>query len=223
MHRNLQIIRALKTSKLYKVEATTIMLTTKCSAKCKHCPFSNPKLEHLFLDSEKVQNIVSQSVGKLTILSGGEPFEHAEISKILTGLSFQTNPFRIATGGFVDLTPWIEVLKVLSNSHGCLEGISMGTDVLSSRVDHSQWVPMWENNIRLFFQFKVPYSLTFTLDTDVDFFRFDLWKWSNFFQDTPKFIYLRYQQEALLNEWVKKIKGTFGNIPIIQDDLSYLS
>lgn len=72
---------------------TTIMLTTKCSAKCKHCPFSNLKLEHLFLDLETVQNVLSQSAGKLTILSGGESFEHAEISKILADLYFQTNPF----------------------------------------------------------------------------------------------------------------------------------
>lgn len=200
--------------------ANTIMLTTKCSAKCNHCPFSNPRIEHLFLDVERLQTILSQSEAKLTILSGGEPFEHTEISKILTTLSLQKIPFRIATGGFVDLTPWIDVLKLLSNSFNCLEGISMGTDVLSSRVNHSRWVPIWVNNIQLFFRFKISYSLTFTLETDVDFFRFDLWKWSNFFKDKPKFIYLRYPEEVLLKDWIKKINKTFGNIPIIKDKLS---
>jgi len=62
------------------------MLTTKCSSGCMHCPFSNPGLEKLFLAPATVQKIMSQSSEGLTILSGGEPFEHPEISEILKNL-----------------------------------------------------------------------------------------------------------------------------------------
>jgi len=141
--------------------ANTIMLTTKCSSGCTHCPFSNPDLEKLFLAPTMVQKIMSQSSDRLTVLSGGEPFEHPQISEILTNLSKQTTPFRIAIGGFVDLNPWINKLKHL-NLLGSFLGISMRTDVLSSRVNHSDWVPIWKNNIQLFFEFQIPYSLTFS-------------------------------------------------------------
>jgi organic radical activating enzyme len=86
----------------------------------------------------------------LTVISGGEPFEHPQIFEILRRLSNQSNYFRIATGGFIDLTPWIDILKSLSYKKGTLQGISMGTDVLSTRVRHSRWVPTWRKNISLF-------------------------------------------------------------------------
>jgi organic radical activating enzyme len=76
--------------------ANTIMLTTKCSSGCRHCPFSDPNLEKLFLTRSAIQNIVNQLPDKLAVLSGGEPFEYPEISEILTDLSQQTTPFRIA-------------------------------------------------------------------------------------------------------------------------------
>ena len=36
----------------------------------------------------------------------------------------------------------------------------MGTDVISSRVDHSHWVTTWKNNIQQLCQFQIPFSLT---------------------------------------------------------------
>jgi len=162
---------------------------------------------------------MSQHPERLAVLSGGEPFEHPEISEILKNLSKQTIPFRIATGGFVDLTPWINKLKFLSRPTGTLQGISMGTDVLSSRVNHSKWAPIWKNNIRLFFESQIPYSLTFSIGPDLDFTRLNLWKWTDLFDGKPEFIYLRYSKKELLQEWLHKIQSNFEAIPIIQDDI----
>jgi len=206
--------------KVSRKAAKTIMLTTKCSSGCMHCPFSNPDLEKLFLAPTVIQKIMSQSLETLIVLSGGEPFEHPEISQILINLSKQTTPFRIATGGFVDLGPWISKLKLLSRPSGVLQGISVGTDVLSSRVNHSNWIPVWKNNIRFFFEFQIPYSLTFSVGTDLDFTRLNLWKWADLFDGKPEFIYLRYSNKNALQEWVQKIQDTFESVPIIQDELT---
>lgn len=194
----------------------TVMLTTKCSSGCTHCPFSNPALEKLFLAPANVQKIISQFTGRLTVISGGEPFEHPGISVILKNLSELKVPLRIATGGFLDLTPWMYQLKTL-RLNGPLQGISMGTDVLSSRVNHSKWVPIWKNNICLLFEAQIPYSLTFSIETDLELTRLDLWKWQNLFDSKPEFIYLRYSQEDLLQEWIRKIQNSFKAVPIIQD------
>lgn len=162
---------------------------------------------------------MSQLSGSLTILSGGEPFEHPEIAEILDTLGCQANPFRIATGGFIDLSPWIDQLCSLSRLRGPLEGISMGTDILSSRVDHSKWVSTWINNLQLFAKFQIPYSLTITLGSSLAFTRLDLGKWKALFEDKPQFIYLRHSREDFLDEWILNIRDVFGDIDIIQDEI----
>lgn len=198
--------------------ANTIQLTTKCSGGCLHCPFSFPNMEKLFLSRGAVKKIISKSEGALSVLSGGEPFEHPEISKILVDLQEQEHPFRIATGGFVDLMPWIEKLRSICLANGPFKGISIGTDVLSSRVSHSDWIPIWKSNIHLITKFQIPFSLTFTIDNDLEFVRLNLWKWTEFFEGKPEFIYLRYPKHFLIGGWVSKICNTFGTIPIIHDD-----
>lgn len=199
--------------------ANTIMLTTKCSGGCSHCPFSNPDLEKLFLAPNIIETIINQSPGRLAILSGGEPFEHPMISDILTNLGKQTLPFRIATGGFIDLNPWIATLKHLSRIKGGLQGISLGTDVLSTRVTHSNWVPIWKNNIQLFFEFQIPYSLTFSIENDFDVTRLNLWDWADQFNGKPDFIYIRYSNDILLQKWMGPVIDSFKGIPIIYDNI----
>lgn len=203
-----------------KEVANTVMLTTKCSGACKHCPFSKLDLEKLFLSRQKLQEMMSQASSRLTILSGGEPFEHREISEILADMGKQTHPFRIATGGFVDLSLWIDELVSLSVPRGPLEGISIGTDVISSRVDHSRWVPIWVDNIQLLSRSRVPYSLTLTIGNDLNFTWLNLWSWKEFFDSKPEFIYLRYSRGSILGEWMEKLKNTFGETPILQDETS---
>jgi hypothetical protein len=177
-------------------------------------------LEKLFLAPQTIQEIMHQTAAKLTVLSGGEPFEHPQITEILTEMAKQPHPFRIATGGFVDLSPWIEKLLTLSLASGALDGVSMGTDVLSSRVDHSQWVQIWKENIRLLSKFQIPYSLTLTLGGNLDFIWLNLWKWTDSFDSMPEFIYLRYSRGDLLEDWIHKLQNTFGEIPIVPDEFS---
>lgn len=119
----------------------------------------------------------------------------------------------------MDLAPWINKLKLLSRPTGTLQGISMGTDVLSSRVNHSKWVPIWKNNIRLLFESQIPYSLTFSIGTDLELTQLDLWKWRDLFDSKPEFIYLRYSENDLLQGWIQKIQSSFEAIPIIQDNI----
>lgn len=96
----------------------------------------------------------------------------------------------------------------------------MGTDVLSLRVSHSKWVPVWKNNIRLLSKFQIPFSLTLTIGEEFDFTRLNLWKWAEIFEEMPEFIYLRYTEKHLIDEWICKIHDTFGAIPIIHDHIS---
>jgi hypothetical protein len=198
--------------------AHTVMLTTRCSAGCAHCPFSNPRLKQLWLSPEAIQKIVEQSSGSLTVLSGGEPFEHPQISTILKDLIKNNSVFRIATGGFVDVFPWINELKALLYPHGRLQGISMGTDVLSSRVNHSNWVHTWKKNLNLFFQYDIPFSLTLTIDEHLDFPWMPLREWPNFFEKTPQFIYLRHF--GVMTQWKNLLQTIFPDTLLIQDDLS---
>ncbi len=198
------------------MSANTIMTTTQCSGGCTHCPFSNPLLDKLFLPTESIVSLVNQSE-KLAILSGGEPFEHPEILKILIELSTTIIPFRIATGGFIELDKWIDKLKELSQSNIAFKGISMGTDVLSNRVLHSNWVPVWQHNINSLIDAKIPFSLTLTIDSEFELNRFNLFSWTEIFKDMPEFIYLRYRGDEDI--WIKRIKDGFENAPILLDKI----
>lgn len=202
--------------------AKTVMMTTKCSGGCSHCPFSNSSLEKLFLPTERIIKILNQTTEKLAILSGGEPFEHPDISEILTHLSEIKTPFRIATGGFVDLDPWVNELIYLSNHNNAFKGISLGTDVLSNRINHSDWVPIWERNVHLLIQAQVSFSLTLTISPDFQLDQFDLFSWTETFKGMPEFIYLRHLNDEYHDIWIEKIHATFEKTPIIRDDISSL-
>lgn len=197
--------------------ADTILISTKCTAGCSHCPFSNSAIEHLFLSQKKINHILNASSNSLSVLSGGEPFEHPEIGVILLELYNQPKPFRIATGGFIDLKPWLKILTKLCRQDGPLLGISMGTDVLSSRVRHSNWVSVWKENINMFLEFQIPFSLTFTIDDSLNFSWFNIWEWTSHFESKPQFIYIRYTDNTLLDTWVEKIRQVFGLIDLIED------
>lgn len=200
--------------------ANTVMVTTKCSGGCSHCPFSNPSLEKLFLPPETIVKMINQSTKKLVILSGGEPFEHPKILEILNNLFEAAIPFRIATGGFIKLDPWIDKLKALSMQNIAFNGISMGTDVLSDRVNHSDWVSSWERNIHLLIKEQIPFSLTITINAEFQLNRFAFFSWREIFKRLPEFIYLRYSNDCLKYIWIEKIKGVFGKTPIILDNIS---
>lgn len=206
-------------TKEYGSEQTTetIMLTTKCSAKCSHCSFSNPNLKQLFLSIEQINKILERSASELIVISGGEPFEHPAIETILERLCEEKKPFRIATGGHINFDPWKDkLLKLLEKSKG-FKGISIGTDVLTTRVNQPHWIPNWKNNLAFLCQYQIPFSITLTLGTDLTFSWFDLSNWNNFFQRLPEFFYIRYSDENLLAEFKKNQMECFKNVPHILD------
>ncbi|WP_059359582.1 radical SAM protein [Parachlamydia acanthamoebae] len=199
--------------------ANTITITTQCSGGCSHCPFSHPNLPREHLKINTINSLFNSNKTPLVVISGGEPFEHPDISEILDNLKNQTTPFRIATGGFTDLALWIEKLQSLAKPRGFLEGISMGTDVLSTLSNHKKWVSIWVNNIKLFKEYKIPYSITFTLENNLKFEKIDLEALKNCLEIKPQFIYLRFFDKNLVREDIEKIIDLFDNTQILEDKI----
>ncbi|MGK5594769.1 MAG: radical SAM protein [Parachlamydiaceae bacterium] len=90
-----------------------ISLTTMCTAGCSHCPYSNPELPKLFLDTSSIKHIANTTSSSLIILTGGEPLLHPAITSILVDLSHDYNPFRLTTGGFIDFSPWVALFHFI--------------------------------------------------------------------------------------------------------------
>lgn len=198
--------------------AHILSITTKCSAGCSHCPFADPEMERLDLPLNAILRILRESNKPLTVISGGEPFEYPFITEILSMSIQYSSSFRIATGGFIDLSPWIEALQSLYHSTNFFQGISMGTDILSARVNHDRWVPIWRKNINLLAQVRIPYSLTFTVGCDnMSANDFNIWDWKEHFESLPAFIYLRYSEEEKKQNMIHKIKNVFSDVPILED------
>lgn len=164
----------------------------------------------------EITEILNQETHHIVILSGGEPFEHPQISEILDQLLAHQIFFRIATGGFLNLNKWVEKLSFFRKL-GLLDGISLGSDVLTSRVKNSKHSEIWKQNIDLFTKYQIPYSITITLDHSLDFKYFDIFNKSSPFIDLLQFVYLRHPRDFILNKWVEMIRDAFGPIPLITD------
>lgn len=194
------------------------MITTQCSGGCSHCLFASPELKRLNLDSSKVIELAHKTSSGMVIISGGEPFQHPEISKILADFRDSGLMFRVATGGFVDLSAWLEILSLLFREKR-LQGISVGTDVISSRVISGKWDEIWKHNIHLLSINNIPFSFTLTIDYAFNFERSAFFEWISQKKYSPTFIYLRYQSECLANKWMKMIKEVLPNVPILPEHL----
>lgn len=147
-------------------QAETLIITSKCSGGCGPCPFGSGLLPNRFLPAEMIVERLCSSTAQLVVLTGGEPLEHPEFSKLVELLTEQSQhgcvaPFRIATGGHIAFEECdVERLKCIPS----FTGISLGTDVLSevcpARTEHSL---IWNQNVQLLNRLGVPYSLTLTL------------------------------------------------------------
>ena len=148
--------------------AQTILATTQCSSGCPHCPFSNPLLPKLHLGREKLRARMENSSAPLIVISGGEVFEHPEVTLFLGDLTTtQSPPFRIATGGGVPLHPWIDPLEKLRFRNSHFEGISLGTDLLLLEMGRPELRKIWEANLKFLASSSLPYSLTWTLSSEM--------------------------------------------------------
>lgn len=193
----------------------TIMVTTRCSAKCGHCPFSSPDLPELFLSREKIIEMLTKSDAALSVISGGEPFEHPDISGILQELTTVSSPFRIATGGFVDFAPYREKLVLLAKSKGGFQGISLGTDVLTQRCPDTHLAAAWRRNLAYLESDDIPYSLTITTGEPVD---------SALIEDLPvhgslkpQFIYLRSASPGDQDRFSSALRNKWHDVPVLAE------
>jgi MoaA/NifB/PqqE/SkfB family radical SAM enzyme len=185
--------------------ADTLMLSTKCTAGCSHCPFAAPSLPALHLSPAHVLGYFRASRAPLVVLSGGEPFEHPQIGEILEGLRSSTVPFRIATGGHIDLAPWIEALRFLPKH---FQGISLGTDVLTSRVKNAALAPIWRRNLAALREAGIPFSITYTFTEEPG-------EEGELETNGAQFLYVRHPAhlETVAREWGAKFPAT----PLILD------
>lgn len=191
--------------------ADTITTTTNCTGGCSHCPFSHPDMEKLDLDLKSIKHLVEQSKSPLLVLSGGEFFEYNQIELLFPYLSASDKKYRIATGGHIDLLPYVTHLKNLKG----LEGISLGTDIIFRQGSFNK-TEIWIENLNLLIKNKIPYSLTFTILDEMDLvveekFQFLLQK-----KLLPQFIYLRRSKMANTS-LIHLIKNTFLEATIIND------
>ncbi len=190
--------------------AKTIMVTTKCSAGCVHCPFSSSEMKNLSLSVERIIFLMESSQEELVILSGGEFFEYGQLTHLFEKLKMKSiKKFRIATGNYIPLNSYIQELRNLQN----LDGISIGTDTFRDNPD--QWI----NNLRLLQTKHIPYSLTFTLIKKYPFFLDFFLAVLAHYTLKPQFIYLRVDEDSLIakKDEIQKLKTYFNATPFIED------
>lgn len=202
---------------LDRVIADTLMLTTQCSAGCGHCPFSNPNLIKLHLPLHALSRWIADARSPLRVISGGEPFEHPEFDQVLEVLQEARAPFRIATGGFVDLKPWATALSQLRAATAHFVGISLGTDVLTGRCARPELSTRWRANLSLLTDLSIPYSLTFTLGSDLDSALLEsIRAWGA----RPELLYFRQVRPRIGSggkTWLQGANRDFPGLPIILD------
>lgn len=194
--------------------AKTIMLTTVCYAGCNHCPFSSPEMLPKHLSLGHVKRILQNSPERMIVLSGGEPFEYPHIEELLMEKSGSDKQLRIATGGHKNLSPYLELLKSIPN----LDGISLGTDVMSTRCSDMDLKNIWKNNVALLNSEKIPYSLTFTAKSDLELIS-SLMKNIEPLHLFPQFIYLRSPSGDLRDDIQSEINRLFPHVQVIWDEL----
>lgn len=138
-----------------------LQVSEHCSACCSHCPFS--KNERWFSVQEVLQQAKLSKSGYVT-LTGGEPLEHPEIRQIVSEIQQLEIPYRLATGGHVDLAPFESLF-----ASPLFMGLSLGTDVISSRNSSIVFKAMWKENLNYIFNRGLPWSITVTLGQGFDF------------------------------------------------------
>ena len=178
-----------------------IQLNEYCSAGCLHCPYS---LSGNHLSFSEVDSIINESHKAIMLLSGGEPFEWENLTRLPSVIEkFPQKAFRIATGGHVDFNKK-ELLQVLNHlSHlKNFSGISMGTDILMSFRNDISRQSIWEKNIEVLRSLGISYSITITLGEDVHE-NFDEDFYDKFNHYDPAFFLIRSVESPYISKEVQ--------------------
>jgi MoaA/NifB/PqqE/SkfB family radical SAM enzyme len=195
----------------------TVMITTRCSAGCSHCPFSAQGLEKLSMPALTLKQILNPAL--LAVISGGEPFEHENAEEMLLSLTSYQGAFRIASGGFVPMKKFQEPLTMLRREAIGFQGISLGTDVLTARNNKAELKNVWAENVRFLKEIKVPYSITITLGAELSA---TLVK--ELFESgaQPDFFYVRHRAHASENlaNWLQQFAEHFPRTQTMVDQIN---
>ncbi len=159
---------------------------------------------------------IAKNDAGLLVISGGEPFEHPDILCFLDDLIHCQTPFRIATGGGISLTPYLSHLVELARNNANFRGLSLGTDIISSRCTRPDLIWIWTENLQTLKKSSLSYSVTLTLGPGINEAVLDLLDCE---ASKPEFFYLRdvnhFTESATL--WKQKILAKFGEVEIIDD------
>ena len=188
------------------------MVTTRCSAGCAQCPFSDAQMPKLDLPPSTLAHLLSKAKYPYVTLSGGEVFEYpkAHLHEILVVLAGSQVKFRIATGGHVPLQEYATHLKSMTN----LVGISIGTDVLKGA--NRRLKAIWHNNVTLLNDLSIPYSLTFTVIESGATTEQMTQMGSRL---SPEFLFLRYSDDAALSGLRDLLGQKWPRVPVITENI----
>lgn len=171
-------------------------------------------METKFLPLAAIDRIFKEAQDELVVISGGEPFEYYDLPSLFHLLKGVKTNFRIATGGHISLIGYWQFLKDLPN----LQGISLGTDVLSPRSpkynDHKK---IWAANVGFLNANHISYSLTFTIQDDLRVQ--ELIAETSSLGSLPEFIYLRISANKNRQLVINFLEQTFPEASIIIDEL----
>lgn len=199
--------------------AETLMITSRCSAGCLPCPFGNGSLEQRYLDVDRVVAKIRATNSSLIVISGGEPLEHPQFMQLAERLhqgAALGKPFRIATGGHQPLAPYLDLISATEG----FRGFSLGTDVLSSICPGPQkHAAVWQENVKLLNERKLPYSITLTVHADM-INPESVLREAQKLGARPEFTYLRIlSQRDKLVGLCRMIRTLWPKTPLIFDDL----
>lgn len=143
-----------------------IICNNFCKAGCYHCPYSKDGM--VSLDEITSVHYIFDIDSDLVILSGGEPFEleYSALHKYISMCVICKKYFRIATGGHINIKPYLGLLKSIL----FFSGLQFGTDVISRtrNINAESYKDIWKANINDCEQNSIDYSITITLSKDFD-------------------------------------------------------
>lgn len=150
---------------MQQLASKLLIIHNACNAGCNHCPFGDSTEPTTIFSVHSIIREVENSPQPLLVISGGEPLLYPHLKALLDKLQYVSDKIiRIATGGHIDITPFLAGLNFPTFS-----GISLGTDIwMPERNLNIHLRVSWLKNIVVLNQEKIPYSLTFTLDPQID-------------------------------------------------------
>jgi len=192
----------------------TFFISDYCSAGCIHCP-SGGSNQTIKFECQKtnLSSFINQlSDNDIALITGGEPLEASDLFHVCEIFNNNGIYFRIATGGFIDLSKFNNILR-----SDMFAALSMGTDILiRSRNQNSNYNFIWDKNAKYLVQNNISHSVTIYYDGDNNII--DELK-DHLVLLKPKFIMILIDEQFIYKIarkiFEKKLIKILGNLPIL--------